>query len=153
LADKVAEFIERVEQTLTGAPSAQELREIRDVLDDPAFVAELSRHTNGINDPQILSDLLSRLRRIRRKFEEQCEKRKLHKDVSVQLGVVGGVGLIGGSIVAAASAAFPPIVLIPVFGGAWMAFMGYQGATRLDEERHLYEQLAECMVSILDKVK
>ena len=149
----VADFIEKIEHSLEGSPPVYELREIRDILDDPAYVAELTRFMAGINDPDSLSDLLSKMRRIRRKFEERCEKRKLHKDVAVQLGIVGGVGLIGGSIVAAASAAFPPIVLVPVFGGAWMAFLGLQGATRLDEERHIYEQLAACMTDILDMVR
>jgi len=34
-----------------------------------------------------------------------------------------------------------------------MAFQGFFGASRLDEERHLYEQLAERMRQILDQVQ
>jgi len=118
LAGDVVEFFENVERAIAGSPAATELREIRDVLDDPAYVDELARFLAGVNDPDVLNDLLGRMRRLKRRLEERSEKRKLHKDLVVQMGVVGGVGLIGGSIVTASSATFPLIALIPVAGGA-----------------------------------
>lgn len=63
------------------------------------------------------------------------------------------MGLIGGSIVAAASAAIPLIALIPVAGGVWMAFQGFLSSSRLDEERHLYDQIASLMKPLIESVQ
>jgi hypothetical protein len=106
--DDFGAFFENLERTLEESPSAGELRDVRDILDDPSYEAELARFIAGINDPDVLGDFLARMRRLRRRMEERCEKRKLQKEIVVQMGVVGGVGLIGGSIIAAASATFPP---------------------------------------------
>jgi len=67
LAGDVVEFFENVERAIAGSPAATELREIRDVLDDPAYVDELARFLAGVNDPDVLNDLLGRMRRLKRR--------------------------------------------------------------------------------------
>ncbi len=64
--------------------------------------------------------------------------------------LVGGAALVGGSVIALASATFPLVVLLPIADGAWMAFRGYFEARRIDEERILYGQMAERMGSIVE---
>ncbi len=153
LAANAVDVFAEIVSGLKGEPAVERLREARDILDDPAFVAELIREIKTINDPDVLSDLLARIRRLRRDMEERRDKKLHNKEMIVQMGVAGGVGLVGGSIVAAAAATFPLIVLLPVVGGALMAFMGYRSASKLDGERHLYEQLAEQMNRICEEVQ
>lgn len=85
----IGAFLQSLELSIQGAPTADELREIRDVLDVPAFARELKQFVRSINDPDVLSAVLARMRRIRRKAEETCEKRRHHKDLVIQLGVTG----------------------------------------------------------------
>ncbi len=153
MAEDITALFDRLERLLLGKPSAAELTAIRNTLDDPAYVKEIVRFVNGINDPTVSGYLLGKIRRLRREVQAKCEKRKLHKELEVQMGVAGGIGIVGGSIIAAATATFPLLALVPVSGGAWLAFRGYFGAAKRDEERHLLEQVAERMEHILDKVE
>lgn len=153
MADDITALFDRLERLLANKHGTAELTEIRDTLDDPLYVREIVRLVGTINDPSVAGYLIGKIRRLRREVEARCEKRKLHKELEVQMGVAGGIGIIGGSIIAAATATFPLIALVPVGGGAWLAYRGYFGAARRDEERHLLEQVAERMRHILEKVE
>lgn len=153
MAEDITALFDRLERLLDGKPGSAELVKIRDTLDDPLYVKEVVRFVSGINDPSVAAYLLGKIRRLRREVEAKCEKRKLHKELEVQMGVAGGIGIIGGSIIAAATATFPLVALVPVGGGAWLAFKGYFRASKRDEERHLLEQVAERMKHILDRVE
>lgn len=149
----VGRFFEDLALGLESPLPSSKPRELGDSLDDPAFLAEMKRYARCINDADVLAAFLGTLRRIRRRLEELRDRRLFQKDVAVQLGVVGGVGVIGASIVAAATAALPLIAIVPVGGALWMAALGYVSASRLDEERHIYGQLSELMRAAIEGLR
>jgi hypothetical protein len=144
----IAELLREIEEAVGSSPSVDRLRAIREALDDPAFEAAVVEYVKGLNDPDSLSDVLARLRRLKRQAEDRAEDRKLHADLAVRIGVTTGVGLIAGGIVAAVSAMVPLLMMIPVAGGGWMAGTGYFGARRLNEESQLYRHLAERLTKL-----
>jgi hypothetical protein len=148
----VPSLLDEFERLIGGSPDIDALKLIRETLDDAAFGAELVRYLKAINDPDILNKNLRRIRHLKRDIQDRSEDRNYQKEQAVQFGVVGGVGLIGGSIVAAASATFPFIVLIPICGGAWMAFSGYFGGRRLNQECQVYRHLSERLDELLEMV-
>jgi len=148
----VLELLEEFERIIDGSPNIDALKMIRETLDDKVFGYELVRYAKEINDPDSRNDLLSRIRHLQRRIEDRREDRNYQKEQAVHIGVVGGVGLIGGSIVAAASATFPVIVLIPIFGGLWMAFSGYSGGRRLSQEANVYRHLAQRLGELWEKI-
>ena len=153
MTKNAAELLTEIETDLEGKVDVRRLRDIRDWLDDPAFLAELLSYIRTLNDPDSLNDIRSRIRHLWRLCEERCDQRKLDKEIILQMGVVGGVGLVTGSLIASASATFPFVVMVPIVGGAWMALQGHFGVRRLDAERLLYQQLAERAKQISDVVR
>ena len=139
MTKNAAELLTEIETDLEGKVDVRRLRDIRDWLDDPAFLAELLSYIRTLNDPDSLNDIRSRIRHRWRLCEERCDQRKLDKEIILQMGVVGGVGLVTGSLIASASATFPFVVMVPIVGGAWMALQGHFGVRRLDAERLLYQ--------------
>jgi hypothetical protein len=148
---KISDFLDTVEREIGGAPGAARLRGIRGMLDDPAFVEGVLDELGGIDNPVPRNVRTVQLWRLRRAFEDNRQKRGFEKDLTMQIGLTGGVTMIVGSIVAAAAVAILPFV-VPIVGGACMAFQGVIGASRLDEETHLYGQLAGQTAEILKQV-
>ena len=68
--------LEEIRRTLDQAPDAKALREIRKILDEPAFFAILSEYLRGVNDPDTKSEILSDLIDISRHCSDKSAQRK-----------------------------------------------------------------------------
>jgi hypothetical protein len=145
-----AETLRSIEREVADPVSIERLREVREYIGDPAFLAELQEFRRTRNDPDQIADLASVARRLQWCLGDRCEAHKFEGSVLLQGGMAGGIGLIGGCIVAALTATFPLVAVLPVAGGAYMVVRGYLGAKQLDQERHLYEQLAKLTGLVLE---
>src|SRR4051794_1652131 len=123
----IPEALSAIETALIGprTPDAAALRAVRAMVDDPAFLKALKEYMRGINDPDVLAQLLTRLTRLMRHCSDKSDDTKLHSEVGVRAGLGTGVGLVAGSIIAAVSAPVPVITLITIVGGLWMTGTGY----------------------------
>lgn len=153
LSKNVAELFVGIEKDLNDRPDSGRLRDIRDWLDSPALVAELKSYIAGVNDPDVLNDVLARIQRLKRLLEDERNAREHQKDFLSRAGIGGGIGLVTGSLIAAAHATFPPIALISLGGGAWMLLIGYFRSKQLDQEQNLYKQLADRMTEIWGDIR
>lgn len=139
---------------LNQQPSLERLRGIRNVLDRPAFLQNLLVELRGTNDPAVLEEHKELLVNLRRLVEERAQQRKRYKEIIQQLGLGGGIAVSGGGLLGLAAATiFAPAAVLLVFSGLAIIGVGVAGASYVDEERVLYEHIAERMKVLVEKAE
>lgn len=84
-----------------------------------------------------------------RRAEERRDDKETTKLLIMTMAAGGGVALVVGSIVAAFALAVPAVARIPAFGGVWVGGLGYTAARRTDQERALYQQIADQLDNVV----
>lgn len=128
----VRQAIEELAGQFADRPNLDVLKGVRQRIDDPAFASAITEFsTRGHNDPSVRIDFKKALRSLLRAAQDRKSDLDYEATQVGRIGIGGGVGLVGGSVVAAATAAFPIVVLIPVLGGAvvtGLAFLRWKSA-------------------------
>jgi hypothetical protein len=111
-----------------GRPDVNTLRALRRRVDDPAFASAVREYYHRLhNDPSVRIEFLAALQDLLRTAQDHKSDLNYAASQIGAIGIGGGVGLIGGSIVAVATAAFPIVAVIPILGGAVMAGTAFFG--------------------------
>ena len=145
--------LEQVETALSDRLGADELRAIRDLLDDAAFLPQLQallarRH----NDPQIYG-IPNTIARIMRKAEERRDEVETDRGWISTMAAGGGAALIVGSVIASLNPIVGVLALAAAAGGLAMAGTSWIGLRRLDKEKTIYRQIAERLAEVLKAVR
>ncbi len=147
-AQSVRDVLLRVSGTLEKEPDATELRDVRALLDEPAFYSELSDYLKGVNDALEKANILSYISAISRRCGDKAAQRK-NELTNTRYGIgVGGALAISGLIGLVAG---PPIWLCVVFAGGWIAAISLSRTGPLSEEEQIYQDIASRATKIREK--
>ena len=150
----IREVVDELTEQFSDRPDLETLRAVRQRLDNPAFASAVREYYDRRhNDPSLRIEFKDSLQKLLRIVQDH--KSDLDYD-AVQVGAIGvggGIGLVGGGVVAAASAAFPIIVLVPIVGGAVMAGMAFFSGRVLNRERTALEHISTSVGRIIENLK
>ncbi|MBY0331283.1 MAG: hypothetical protein K2X49_11500 [Acetobacteraceae bacterium] len=131
-------------------PDAATLDLMRRVLSNPAFAAAVRREVAGINDADVLAELIRITHELRDGFGDRASRREAEAKVVEIFGLTGGIGLPVGSIVAVLTMTTMALfAAVPAALGGLIAYQGRKYYLQLMEERHLYMKLEMAMDSII----
>jgi hypothetical protein len=150
----IREAVEELTEQFSDRPDLRTLRAVRRRVDNPAFASAIREYYNRRhNDPSVRIEFKDSLQRLLRLVQDH--KADLDYDATQvgAIGIGGGIGLVGGGVVAAASAAFPIIVLVPIIGGAVMAGIAFVSGKALNRERTALEHISTQVGEIVDNLE
>lgn len=135
MAKNPRKLLQDIRTALNQAPDAGTLRDIREALDEPAFLAEMTEYLRGTNDPDIKAQILSDLIAISRHCTDKGAERK-NELTNVRYGIAFGTALAASGLIGLAAGA--PILLIAVFSGVWIAGTALRATGPLSDEEQVY---------------
>jgi hypothetical protein len=148
-ARSVRDVLLQVSGTLDREPDATELRDVRALLDEPAFYFELRNDLKGVNDPLGKANMLSHINAISRRCGDKAAQRR-NELTNTRYGIgIGGALAISGLIGLVAG---PPIWVCVVFAGGWIAAISLSRTSPLSEEEQIYQDLASRATKIREKL-
>jgi len=150
----VAALLHEIAAKLRRSMPIEELLQIRDLLDDAAFLPQLKARLRQLdNSPEAKIALLNRLALTMRETERLRDRRESWRSLTGQMAVGGGTGIIIGGVVAFLNPAIGFLALIVAGGGALAGAAGWMIARRLDDQRSAYKQITERVSAIIKAVE
>jgi hypothetical protein len=142
----------RIKNTLADEPDATALRDVRALLDDPAFNFALREYIRGVNDPDSRAEVLRDISAISRACSDATAQRKnevTNTRYGLALGVgfivAGTIGLFAGTLVAVAG-------LFVLGAGVVVGAASWSDTGPLSEEEQIYQDIASRAMKIREKL-
>jgi hypothetical protein len=140
--------LRKITDNLDGEPDARDLRKIRTILDDPAFLSEMSDYLKGVNDPDIRAEIVNAIIAISRECSDRAADRK-NGLTNIRYGIGGGIALTASGLLGMATGG--AALIIAVFAGVWVAGMSVSKTGPMAEEEQIYNDMAARTQKIRDK--
>jgi hypothetical protein len=131
----------------------RQLQALRDKVDDAGFERSILEYYATINDPDVADEILSLLRRLKRRLQEAREDRVFEREMLNTVGIGGGVGLFGVGVAAILAVGFPIVALVPIFGGIVMVAVGTVAAHEVSRQRVVIEQVEARVGAVLERLE